>query len=125
MATIDCSANSKTSETFVSFTFGDDGAEIKVPLEELVQPLLDWIPQPVDDDGAKKLHILRYIYGFGMDTCMFGFATLEPQYGFDILLGSPVLRSAYLVYDFEDSVIGVAQSKVNSNESHIVTFSGF
>ena len=87
------------------FTFsfgGPNGASVKVPLSEFVTPLLtvDGSTTTVDGNTACT---------FAIDS-----AGSNP-----ILFGDSFLRSAYVVYDLQNNMIGLAQTNFNGGSSNI------
>ena len=106
---ISCSLLTDQRDLTFDYQFGgSDGPVVRVPIDELV---LDNVRQfvrsgllppgmDIDDD----------------DVCTFG---IQPASGI-YLLGDTFLRSAYVVYDLEHNVVGIAQSNVNTTMSNIV-----
>jgi Eukaryotic aspartyl protease len=85
---------------------GDNGPVIKVPISEMVLPL-------VDINGKSPT------YTNGQTVCSFG---IEPAQGRPVLFGDTFLRSAYVVYDLSNNRIGIAQTNFNATKSNIVPF---
>ena len=82
-----------------SFVFGGaGGAVVNVSLSEFVTPLLT-------TDGSQPT------FNDGSPACSFA---IEPAGSNPILFGDSFLRSAYVVYDLENSHIGLAQTNFNS-----------
>lgn len=75
---------------------------IRVPLAQLLIPLLDTSNNPVSND-------------LGLGLCQ---VVLLPTNG-SIILGHNFLRSAYVVYDLEYKQISIAQANLNSTTSDI------
>jgi hypothetical protein len=86
-----------------TFTFGGpSGASVNVPLSELVVPLLT-------TDGSTAT------VG-GEEACTFAVQSAGQD---PILFGDSFLRSAYVVYDLENNMIGLAQTNFNGGSSDI------
>lgn len=86
-----------------TFTFGGpDGAVVKVPLSEFVTTLLTVDGSTTTVDGKKACT-------FAIDA-----AGSDP-----ILFGDSFLRSAYVVYDLQNNMIGLAQTNFNGGPSNI------
>ena len=86
-----------------TFTFGGpSGASINVALSELVVPLL------TTDGSAPTIG--------GEEACTFAVESAGQD---PILFGDSFLRSAYVVYDLENNMIGLAQTNFNSGSSNI------
>ncbi|KAJ2906290.1 putative aspartic-type endopeptidase OPSB [Zalerion maritima] len=115
-AFIDCKwAGDDGADQSVDFTFGD-GATIQVPVEELVVETVQELPDNVVD--ALDLDFDN-VCAFGLQPLSL-FGIVEDRFA---LIGDTVLRSAYIVYDVENSQIGIAQANLNSTESNIVALS--
>ena len=52
----------------------------------------------------------------GNGVCLFGIQS-DSQSEYYILFGDTFLRNAYVVYDLEDSVIGIAQAQYTSSSN--------
>lgn len=91
----------------LDFGFGD-GPYVSVPFSELAVPALD--------NSSKSLTLKD-----GSPACLFGIE--EAQQGDQFLLGDTFLRSAYVVYDLDAQVIGIAQTDFNSTKSNVVEIS--
>ncbi|KAE8378170.1 aspartic peptidase domain-containing protein [Aspergillus bertholletiae] len=90
----------------VSFNFGfggPNGANISVPLYEFILPL--FFP-----NGTWAT------YPNGTYICFFGMA---PQNGSSILLGQPMLRAAYVVYNLDDKWIAIGATNFKSTTSNV------
>jgi hypothetical protein len=101
----------KNNKGYLSFGFGgDNGAVIKVAMDELVlTTLTSNSGQPISiPSGTNK----------GQTACLFGIHNSTGPY----LLGDTFLRSAYVVYDLENNEIGIAATDFNATTSHIVPF---
>jgi hypothetical protein len=86
-----------------TFTFGGPhGASVKVPLSEFVTPLLT-------TDGSTPTVDGKSACTFAIDS-----AGSDP-----ILFGDSFLRSAYVVYDLQNNMIGLAQTDFNGVSSNI------
>ncbi|KAI4200637.1 MAG: hypothetical protein LQ350_003777 [Teloschistes chrysophthalmus] len=97
IASFDC--NLANSEQSIDFSFGP--IKMSVPMHELVLP------------GSPKAD--------GTPGCGFG---IMPNGGGLILLGDTFLRSAYVVFDMNHNVIGLAQTNFDSKDSQIVEITG-
>ena len=92
------------SDATFSFTFGGpNGPVIHVSLSEFITPLLT-------TDGSTPT------FKNGDQACTFGIdaAGKDP-----ILFGDTFLRSAYVVYDLQNNLIGLAQTNFNATGSNI------
>ncbi|KAL2837046.1 aspartic peptidase domain-containing protein [Aspergillus pseudoustus] len=85
-------------------TFSFSGAEIRVPLSELV--LQDALYYNGD-----------YLHIDDEESCIFGIA---PSVDFFPILGDSFLRSAYAVFDLENNEISLAQANFNPGDDHIL-----
>ena len=86
-----------------TFTFGGPhGASVKVALSEFVTPL-------VTTDGSSPTIDNKTACTFAIDS-----AGSDP-----ILFGDSFLRSAYVVYDLQNNMIGLAQTDFNGGSSNI------
>ena len=93
-------------EGSLDFGFGhNSGATVSVPLTELAPPAFDLT--------TGKPILLEN----GTQACSFAVAYSDTRYA---LLGDPFLRSAYVVYDLDNKLIGLAQSNHNGTSSNIV-----
>lgn len=96
-----------TTDASFNFAFGGSGGPtIKVPLKEFVMPLL------TQDGSVPK-------FNDGRDACQFGIdaAGKDP-----ILFGDTFLRSAYVVYDLQNNMIGIAPAKYDGGAADIAEF---
>ena len=93
------------------FAFGGNGGpSIQVSLSEFIIPVYAQDgSQPLFKDGSGA------ICSFGL---MSSGAGDQP-----ILLGDTFLRSAYVVYDLANNQIGLAQTKFNTTDTHVVEIS--
>ncbi|KAF2768167.1 acid protease [Teratosphaeria nubilosa] len=96
-------------EGSLEYGFGGSNSPIvKVPFSELAE--LAWdssvtLPAPI-------------MLSSGKQACLFG---LQPADSDDeIVFGDTFLRSAYVVYDLDQKLIGLGQSSFNSTSSHVV-----
>ena len=90
--------NLSTSDVVFSFYFaGPLGPKINIPIGVVV------IPQLPIENGAT--------YSDGSPYCFLG---IGPSHQFFALLGDPFLRSAYVVFDLENSQIALAQADLES-----------
>ena len=111
---VPCTLLSDESVSY-TFQFGVDGPSITVPQPWLIFPF-EYPPAGnpacvVADDGTK--------------LCYLG---VIPTEGPIILLGDTFIRSAYLVFDADNLVVGMAQAKYGVQEERVVTLaagSGF
>ncbi|KAF3913070.1 Candidapepsin [Orbilia brochopaga] len=95
-------------DNFVAYRFGGPGGpEVRVPIEELTNYVLDvngdvW----TNDDGNPE--------------CTFGIQPQPPDFGDSYIFGDTFLRSAYAVYDLDGQKIWLAQTIYNSTKSRIM-----
>ena len=92
----------------LDFGFGGNGGPlISVPFSELVLPTKDPTTgkAPTFEEGAP--------------ACVLGLMASIPSAGVNFL-GDTFLRSAYVVYDIDAQMIGIAPTKFNSTDSNIV-----
>ena len=108
---VDCGLLKDTSMTF-NFGFGgssgSSGVTIKVPVSELVFKLTGMFA--VDPDTLPKLPYT---------ACALGIQSGDPG---PYILGDVFLRSAYVVYDLKNNVIGIAQTNFGSTTSNVIEF---
>lgn len=88
--TIDCNAPSFT----LDFKFGS--STIQVPSSQLVMPLSN--------------------FGLQSSECVFGIVSTKYSSGY-VLFGDTFLRSAYVVYDLDNKIVGIAQAKYGTQSS--------
>lgn len=109
---VDCSldSDSKTFDFGFGGTGGSDSVTISVPYNEMI---ISPDKLGVNLDGYQPEGITF------TDICVLGIlpASEEPY-----ILGDTFLRSAYVVYDLKNNVIGLAQTNFNSTTSSIVDF---
>ncbi|KAK7207101.1 aspartic peptidase domain-containing protein [Myxozyma melibiosi] len=96
-----CSARDRTD----TLDFGFEGLTIHVPMRDLYYP--EW-----NDDGTPMTD------ADGDQICWFRVLSTDLSGG--VVLGDSFLASAYVVYDLDNNVAGVAQAKANVTESDIV-----
>jgi hypothetical protein len=94
----------------MSFQFGGgDGPVIHVPFSELFRPAhVDWsevFTTPKEHDK---------------DVCLFGITPSNEIASELLVLGNTFLRSAYVLFDLENSQIGIANALWNATDSNIV-----
>ncbi|KAK9323359.1 aspartic peptidase domain-containing protein [Lipomyces orientalis] len=94
-------------EASIDFYF--DGVTIKVPLNEILLPAISQSGEPLTfTDGAP--------------VCIL---SVRPDSDIGVsILGDTFLRSAYVVYDLDNHVIGLGQTIYNQTESDVVAISG-
>jgi hypothetical protein len=104
-AFVDCALRDSTPGFTFDFTFGtSQTAVIKVPAAEMIY----------DADiftGGAQIDVSI------SNPCAFGFMA---QNGAPYVLGDNFLRSAYVVYDLKNNLIGIAQTNFDSTSSNIV-----
>jgi candidapepsin len=88
--TIDCNAASFN----VDFKFGS--STISVPSSQLIMPLKN--------------------FGLNSNQCVFGIVSTKYSSGY-VLLGDTFLRSAYVVYDLDNKLVGIAPAKYGTASS--------
>lgn len=115
---VDCNiAKNSPGQTF---NFGFSGTEtaplatIKVPMTEMIFPLTGLFETP-----ASYIPPTRTL-GFS-SVCALGVQPGGTQV--PLLLGDTFLRSAYVVYDLTNNLIGIAQTNFNSTKTTITEFS--
>lgn len=107
----DCALRSRT-DLFLTYQFGGpNGPVVNVSAAEMIMNDL----QPYIEAGMATPRNLPFPRS---RACRLGVMTAdhEPPY----LVGDTFLRSAYVVYDLSNNVIGMAQSNVNTTRSNIV-----
>lgn len=95
-ATVSCRYTDADATLIFGFG-GSGGPEISVPMSEMVV-----------DAG--------FTFSDGSEACYLGVDAVDLSLGGSIILGDTFLRSAYVVYDLENQVIGLAQAKYNVGE---------
>ncbi|KAJ6257261.1 Candidapepsin [Drechslerella dactyloides] len=104
---IPCSMTNNHDD-FVTYRFGGPkGPEVRVPIEELTNYVLDvngdvW----TNDDGNPE--------------CTFGIQPQPSDFGDSYIFGDTFLRSAYVVYDLDGQKIWLAQTIFNSTDQKIL-----
>lgn len=88
--TIDCNA----SDFSVDFKFG--ATTISVPSSQVIMPLKN--------------------FGLNSSECVFGIVSTKYSSGY-VLLGDTFLRSAYVVYDLDNKLVGIAPAKYGTESS--------
>lgn len=99
---IDCDVGPSLT---VDFNFGNNSTgevTIKAPISEMMLTTTKGFPTPIENG------------------CLLGIQN-TPE-GLGTILGDTFLRSAYVVYDLQNNVIALAQTKFNSTTSNIVEF---
>ena len=90
------------ADATIVFDFGGPGGpQISVPMSEMVV-----------DAG--------FTFSDGSEACYLGVDAVDDSLGGSIILGDTFLRSAYVVYDLENQIIGLAQAKFNVTDSNII-----
>jgi hypothetical protein len=92
---VDCAFRNAQSKGYISFTFGNGGPVINVPIAEMVLPIT------------------------GTDKCRLG---MKAQDSGTYILGDTFLRSAYVVFDLTNNVGALAQANFDSTVSNVVEF---
>ncbi|KAL9104823.1 MAG: hypothetical protein Q9163_000271 [Psora crenata] len=102
------------AESPAKFVFafgGSDGPSFPISIRQFVRPIvLEDGSQPEFTDGSGA------VCGFGL---MSSGGPDEP-----IVLGDTFLRSVYVVYDLENNLIAMAETKFNATDSDVVEMSG-
>lgn len=108
---IDCAILSQSQKLTFNYGFGGpNGIQIHVPIDELVFSLNTLLNITEEDLPATPFP----------STCGFG---IFPNQGKEpSILGDTFLRSAYVVYDLDSNLVGLAQTNFNSTTSSIVEF---
>jgi hypothetical protein len=112
---VDCAIKTNSPGQTFNFGFGGTGgALIKVPMTEMIFPLTGLFYTPPEYvPSAKSL-------GYS-SVCALGLQSGGTDGPF--LLGDTFLRSAYVVYDLTNNLIGIAQTNFDSTSSSIIEFS--
>lgn len=110
---VDCAILKDIPTLTFDFGFGTaaNGVTIRVPIKELVFPVNSLLNLTESDFPMRTPW---------PSTCAFGIYTSGP--GDVSILGDSFLRSAYVVYDLDSNVIGLAQTNFNSTSSSVVEF---
>ena len=96
------------SDATFSFSFGGSGGPtVNVSLNQFVTPIFTTSKRPPK-------------FPNGDDACSWGISDAGTD---PILFGDTFLRSAYVVYDLENNLIGLAQTNFNATSSNIQEFS--
>lgn len=109
---VDCNILKKTPGQTFNFGF-QNGAVIKIDMTEMVFPLTGLFYTP-----AKYIPSSQTL-GFS-SACALGIQPGGSSGPF--LMGDTFLRSAYVVYDLKNNLIGLAQTNFDSNKTTIVEF---
>ncbi|CAG8970838.1 hypothetical protein HYALB_00000815 [Hymenoscyphus albidus] len=108
---IDCAILTQSPKLTFNYGFGGaNGTQIQVPIDELVFSLNTVLNITEEDLPATPFP----------STCAFGILPSSPSE--PSILGDTFLRSAYVVYDLDSNVVGLAQTNFNSTSSRIVEF---
>lgn len=109
---VDCNIKNKSPDQTFNFGFGGtSGAVIKVPMSEMIFELKGLFYTPASYVPTPKS------LGFSGSVCALG---LQPGGSSGpFLLGDTFLRSAYVVYDLKNNLIGIAQTNFNSSKTTI------
>jgi Eukaryotic aspartyl protease len=106
---VDCSLLKDTAMTF-NFGFGgSSGTTIRVPVSELVFNLKGIFS--VDPESLPTLPFTN--------PCALGIQDGDPG---PYILGDVFLRSAYIVYDLKNNIIGIAQTNFGSTTTNVIEF---
>jgi len=111
VAAVPCSVRNVLG-TFDFGLGGPNGPIIRVPIGDLVYPAV-LQNQPINIPNSNQT------------ACVFGITPASARglgEGADSILGDTFIRSAYVVYDFANKRVGIAQTRYNSTESDIVGF---
>ena len=115
---VDC-AYAGTKGDGYSFEFQFNGKSIRVPMSEMI---IDALPKQdqnlIQTYGGSKFTDWAGVCLFGADSV----ATFGIRTSTFVILADTFLRSAYVVYDLENSQIGLAQANLNSTTSDIHEF---
>jgi Eukaryotic aspartyl protease len=102
--------NLRNTITTINFGFGGSGGTtIQVPSSELIFDLTGIFQVPTG-----SLPTLPFT-----SVCALG---IQSQQSPPYILGDTFLRSAYIVYDLKNNLIGIAQTNFNAGKSNIVEF---
>ncbi|KAM4065314.1 eukaryotic aspartyl protease [Hirsutella rhossiliensis] len=114
---VDCAYRSAKGKG-IAFNFKFDGANIRVPVAEMV---IDAFPDSVQQTLRNSQ--IRHLFGDWERVCIFGVGSAY-DYGISsdrfALLGDTFLRSAYVVYDMANRQLGIAQANTKADKSNIV-----
>jgi len=112
---VDCNIlKNSPSQTF-NFAFGGpNGAVIRVPMSEMIFKLTGLFYVPTSYLPSSKTLGFSSVCALGLQPG----GTSGP-----FLLGDTFLRSAYVVYDLKNNLIGIAQTNFNSSTATITEFS--
>ncbi|CZS91886.1 uncharacterized protein RAG0_02439 [Rhynchosporium agropyri] len=120
---VDCKLRNTLSDRTITLGFGGtEGAKIEVPIQDLIRPAPgcneETIESMQDENGPPLLdsHCPCYL---AIDQSPKSHSNDKTEI---MVLGDALLRHAYVVYDLQNNVIGMAQRNFNSNTSNIVEF---
>lgn len=101
---VNCSL--KTSSLTIDYIFGDSETEAKIRV-------------PISDIIYTSAEMLGEEYRYNTSSCVLG---INPSISGMSLLGGTFLKSAYVVYDLSNNVMGLAQMNPDSTTEKIVDF---
>ncbi len=114
---VDCAVDTKSPDQTFNFGFGGSAgastATIKVPMSEMIFPLTGLFATPSQYVPSAKSLGYSQVCALGLQSGGSG----------PFLLGDTFLRSAYVVYDLTNNVIGIAQTNFNSTTASVTDFS--
>ncbi|CZT01978.1 hypothetical protein WAI453_007831 [Rhynchosporium graminicola] len=120
---VDCKLRNTLSDRTITLGFGGtEGAKIEVPIQDLIRPAPgcneETIESMQDENGPPLLdsHCPCYL---AIDQSPKSHSNDKTEI---MVLGDALLRHAYVVYDLQNNVIGMAQRNFNSDTSNIVEF---
>lgn len=95
----------KTSFTFSLSGNGTNHAQLEVPLASLFTPAV--------------LNTGKVVQSGGEDACHLMVTPASPDTGY-LLLGTPIMRAGYWIFDMDNGQISVAQARLSSTTSNVV-----
>lgn len=107
---VDCDLRKQKPSGTFNFGFSDNKSFIKVPFKELILDL----NAIYDFNNSTSLPKLPF-----KSTCTIA---VEPRFLPPFILGDSFMRSAYVVFDLKNNLIGMAPTNFHSNASKIVDF---
>jgi hypothetical protein len=107
---VDCDIRKQQPHETFDFAFGGHEGGIKVPYDEFLLDIADIYNFP-SDLALPKLPFTNI-------CTIAAFPNTDPPY----VLGESFMRSAYIVFDLKNNLIGMANTNFNSNTSKIVDF---
>jgi len=113
---VDCSLLTELPGSTFDFGFGNNST-IRVPLNELILPMEFLFPGSLGKTISQRLPFEK--------ACVLGIVpqdTTNAGLNYPFLFGDTFLRSAYVVYDLKNNLIGMGQTNFNSTTSKIVEF---